>query len=105
MTKKIYIFFIIISLAFLSSCGDIKRGLTGQKKTSTDEFLVKKKAPLVLPPRFNELPFPKDEKIVNNESNSSEIGKIFNLKKESTASSKNEKSTDLEKSILKKIKD
>jgi len=52
MFKKIS--YIIILFAFLTSCADtfdsVKRGLTGAKKGSADEFLVKKKDPLILPP-------------------------------------------------------
>jgi hypothetical protein len=33
--------------------------LTGKKKTNSDEFLVKKKNPLSLPPEFEKLPEPK----------------------------------------------
>ena len=32
-----------------------------QKKSSTDEFLVEKKSPLVMPPDYNELPIPKEK--------------------------------------------
>ena len=62
MSKKtIY----LISLIFLvTSCadtwGNVKRGLTGAKQQSTDEFLVKKKDPLILPPDFDSLPLPSD---------------------------------------------
>ena len=38
----------------LNSCGTMKEGFTSQKKKSTDEFLVKKKSPLVMPPEFEE---------------------------------------------------
>ena len=53
-------------LIFLvTSCADswtnVKRGLTGAKKTSTDEFLVKKKDPLILPPDYDSLPSPSDK--------------------------------------------
>jgi len=58
---------IILSVSIfllLSSCGgtwdSVKRGLTGQKQKSTDEFLVEKKDPLILPPNFDELPTPGD---------------------------------------------
>tara|TARA_B100000575_G_scaffold228781_1_gene189615 strand:+ start:140 stop:391 length:252 start_codon:yes stop_codon:yes gene_type:complete len=34
-----------------------------QKKNNTDEFLVEKKSPLVMPPDFNELPIPKEIEI------------------------------------------
>ena len=53
-------------LIFLvTSCADswsnVKRGLTGTKQKSTDEFLVQKKDPLILPPDFDSLPSPSDE--------------------------------------------
>ena len=50
-------------LFFLSSCESAREGLTGKRKNNTDEFLVKKKNPLVLPPDYNDLPLPKDSKI------------------------------------------
>ena len=60
MLKKIV--FSLIVLFFTASCSDtwdsVKRGLTGQKNNSTDEFLVEKKDPLVLPPNFEDLPKP-----------------------------------------------
>ena len=60
---------IIISL-FAASCGDtmsaVKRGITGEKQKSGDEFLVKKKDPLILPPDFESLPLP-DEEIADEE--------------------------------------
>ena len=46
---------------FLESCGSwdqVKKGITGQKTISTDEFLVEKKDPLIKPPNFEELPVP-----------------------------------------------
>ena len=40
----------------LSSCSNtvdsVKKGLTGAKNNSADEFLIKKKDPLILPPDF-----------------------------------------------------
>ena len=45
-------------LILLSSCQAIKDGLTGKKNDNSDEFLVKKKNPLELPPDFDELPAP-----------------------------------------------
>ena len=63
--KKIILNFLIFTLLFLSSCGSVKRGLTGQKKVSSEEFLVQKKDPLVFPPRWNELPKPSGK--ANNE--------------------------------------
>ena len=60
MNKKINIFLLLLIL-LLESCGtwdEVKKGLTGQKTISTDEFLVEKKDPLIKPPNFEELPVP-----------------------------------------------
>ena len=55
----------LISLIFLvTSCADtwgsVKRGLTGEKTKSADEFLIIKKDPLILPPDFENLPTPSE---------------------------------------------
>ena len=64
MFKKIA--YVIILGFFVTSCANtfdsVKRGLTGAKKDSADEFLVKKKDPLILPPDFDSLPSPSDKK-------------------------------------------
>ena len=59
MKKIRSILFLVIVFFTLQSCQTIKEGFTSQKKKSTDEFLVEKKSPLVMPPDFNELPLPK----------------------------------------------
>ena len=63
MFKKILLI-ITISL-FANSCANtwdsVKRGLTGGKSRSADEFLVKKKDPLILPPDFESLPTPDEQ--------------------------------------------
>ena len=65
MFKKIT--YIIILTFFVTSCADtassIKRGLTGAKKTSGDEFLIQKKDPLILPPDYENLPIPNEETV------------------------------------------
>ena len=58
MFKRIlYLFCLIL---FLNSCqgnwDSVKRGLTGAKQDTTDEFLVEKKDPLILPPNSETLP-------------------------------------------------
>ncbi len=60
MKKKINIFLLLL-IFILESCGSwdqVKKGLTGEKTSSTDEFLVEKKDPLIKPPNFEELPVP-----------------------------------------------
>ena len=54
----------MLLIFLVTSCADswsnVKRGLTGAKQKSTDEFLVQKKDPLILPPDFDSLPLPSD---------------------------------------------
>ena len=63
MFKKKTIFLMLL-IFLVTSCADswsnVKRGLTGAKQKSTDEFLVQKKDPLILPPDFESLPSPSD---------------------------------------------
>ena len=102
-----YIFQLCIVVLLVSGCQSVKDGLSGTKKKNSDEFLIEKKNPLILPPEFNDLPKPK---ILNESENSDdkEIDLEKIIKKESEDSSSISKesntSTVLEKSILEKIK-
>ena len=99
MFKKIT--FIIFLFTFLTSCADtfdsVKRGLTGEKKSSADEFLVKKKDPLILPPDYENLQDP-DERDINIEEES-----IFQNTLETEGDEGSASKTSVESSILKKI--
>jgi hypothetical protein len=65
--------FILLNFALLlASCGTMQSAFENQKKNNTDEFLVEKKSPLVMPPDFDELPIPKEI-----ESNKKDINKNF----------------------------
>ena len=71
---------IILLILFISlySCQSIKDGLTGKKYESSDEFLVIKKNPLVLPPDFKMLPEPKEQvKISRQETIELEIDEVL----------------------------
>ena len=63
---------ILLSIALIVySCGTLKEGFINQKKNNSDEFLVEKKSPLVMPPDYGELPIPNsDLDIENDEDNS-----------------------------------
>ena len=88
-------------LLFLMSCQSVKDGLTGKKTNNTDEFLIKKKNPLVLPPEFEKLPEPRDT--VKKEEDIFNILKIVKKDQKEIKNIEIEKSESLEKSILKKI--
>ena len=93
------LFFLVTSCA--DSWSNVKRGLTGAKQTSTDEFLVQKKDPLILPPDFDSLPSPSDTEEAIKEMSSFE--KTFKQESETeiTASSSGSSSED---SIMKQIR-
>ncbi len=99
------IFFISL---LLNACSSIGEGLSGSKKKGSEEFLVEKKAPLVLPPSFGELPEP-GKKIDNNKTttaneNASSIEEIINTSSSSAKSKRNNNSkSSVEQSIIDKI--
>ena len=100
--KKHKIYIVIFIAIFLSSCGTLKEGFTNQKKNNTDEFLIEKKSPLVMPPDYNELPIPDEENI---ENDSNEIKSLISKSKNIESEKKlDEKKSTFENSILKKIK-
>ena len=80
MMNKIKLIVILFFIIFLSSCSTVKEGFKNQKKNNTDEFLVQKKSPLVMPPNYKELPIPK---ISNNEfdKKENEIQTLINKEK------------------------
>ena len=96
-------------LLFLNSCGTVAKGLGESKKKGSEEFLVEKKSPLVLPPSFGELPEPGKEPEKNIISEKKDTSDIEDLINQSSSTSTNEKSSDIknsiEESIIKKIKD
>ena len=100
----IIIFFLITACA--ASWEDVKKGLGGQKRTSTDEFLVKKKDPLVMPPKWKDLPSPgQNMKLDDDEEEVTDIEELIQLGKNQESSKNFEQSSGtLEDLILKKIK-
>ena len=86
---------------FFSSCGTVKDAFSNQKKNSSDEFLVEKKSPLVMPPEFNELPIPNQ----NEDTSQKQENNIKSLISDNNGNTDQEASnSDLEGSILSKIK-
>ena len=100
---KLIIFFQLI--LFLYSCSTIKEGFTNQKKSSSDEFLVEKKSPLVMPPDYNDLPVPDQNKEIA-ETNQNKIKNLVkkNENENDEINNAEDGNLDIEKSILKKIK-
>ena len=96
--------FICLAFVFLSSCAAVQEGLSSNKKTGSDAFLVEKKAPLVMPPNYDELPIPKPEN-QQNEEKTDNIKQLISNDNDSTNKSISSGNNDsLEENILEKIK-
>ncbi len=98
------ILFITFLIFIVTSCTTVKEAgqvLRNEKVKTTDEFLVKKKQPLILPPDYDKIPEPgSSNKIQNNDKN-----KIRKILKQSEADQADmRKSGSVEKSIIDKIR-
>ena len=98
--KKFLIYFLILIPLF--GCGSAKEGFTLKKKNNSDEFLIEKKNPLVMPPEYGDLPVPGDFEAQSSNVDKDEFEKIITKSKNKT-SKKSTKKTNIEQSVLEKI--
>ena len=104
MTKfKLFIIFFILVFS-LTSCQSIKDGLQGKKKDNSDEFLVQKKNPLVLPPDFDDIPIPGEEES-EEETNQedTDVEDLLGIYSSNESGNDVEENKSVENSILEKI--
>ena len=95
---------VIITLClFITSCNSVKKAFDPERKNSSEEFLVEKKSPLSMPPEFDELPVPSNEK-VDKESQISTIESLITKKNSNEKLEIIESDKDFEQLILDKIK-
>ena len=102
---KYKILSILIITVLLSGCENIQRQLSMEKKENVDEFLIQKKNPLVLPPEFSKLPKPRKEEkkeVVKDEN--LDLSEVLGGTSDKNKL-KNKDNSELEKSILKVLKD
>ena len=95
--KIIYILSIIFFVTSCETMNTVKRGITGEKVASTDEFMIKKKDPLIMPPDYENLPTPEER--IAAEKEISTFEKTLGTSIEDSSSG----SGSAESSILKKI--
>ena len=100
--KIIYILSIIYLVVSCESMDAVKRGLTGEKRKSADEFLIQKKDPLILPPDYENLPVPDERIAATEEISTFEKNLGASIEENSSTSTSTSRST--EESILKKIR-
>jgi len=104
MTNLIKFFFPFLLLT-VASCGtfsEVGKVMRNEKINTTDEFLVKKKEPLALPPDFSKIPEPGSlEQTKKDDLEKEKIEKVLRIEKEKIKDNKS-KGT-IEESILNKI--
>ncbi len=87
-------------LVSCKSFKDVGKVLRNEKITTTDEFLVKKRSPLVIPPNFDKIPEPGSV----SESKESEEDKIKKILKAPETEKTQKKPSSIEEYILNRIK-
>ena len=98
--KKIYV--LLITFLFLISCAGVEEAgkvLRNEKTKTTDEFLVEKKEPLVMPPDYNKMPEPDSLK----KSQVDEKDKIRKILKEDKLKAETKQNNSCQNSALKEI--
>ncbi len=89
MKKINYLISIFLIVTACGGLSDAKKVLKNEKIYSTDEFLVKKREPLTLPPNFDEIPKPGTALQENDEEEIKKILKVpksKNIKKNGSSS-------------------
>ena len=104
--KKNNILLILFMMLVTVSCQSVKNVLSGSKQENSDEFLVQKKHPLVLPPEFTDLPVPFDEpsKVTETEIED-DIEKLLGMENNTKNTDDTSGSSSIESFVLKKIKE
>ena len=101
--NKIKLLILLKLIFLLAACNTVKEGFSSQRKNNSDEFLVEKKSPLIMPPNFNELPIPAKAES-KNLTRDNEIKDLIIKKKVQDNSTKLKNiNNSLEQSMLKKI--
>ena len=97
---KLINIFMLCFFAILVSCGNVGKVLRNEKVKTTDEFLIKQKDPLILPPEFDKVPAPDtlSKKKIDSEEKFKDI-----LKKQKKTNVKKKQPSSTEESVLKKI--
>lgn len=88
------------------SCQTIKNAVSGARQENSDEFLVQKKNPLVLPPDFTDLPVPFEESSkVTEVQIEYDIEKLLGVENNTKNTNDTSDSSSIESFVLKKIKE
>ena len=102
--NKLNLILLIALAPLLTFCGgELRDALEGKKRSDqSDEFLVKKKNPLQMPPDMNKLPLPGDDLEVSSQSNNKEVKDLLKIKDDDN-SEDSSSGSDLLNNMKKKI--
>ena len=100
---KLNLILLIILTPLLTFCGGVRDALEGKKRSEqSDEFLVKKKNPLQMPPDMNKLPTPGDDLDIKSQTNNDEVKDLLKIK-ENNNTEDTSSGSDLLNNMKKKI--
>ena len=100
---KLNLILLIALVPLLTFCGGVRDALEGKKSSEqSDEFLVKKKNPLQMPPDMNKLPTPGDDLEIKSQTKNNEIKDLLKIKENNNTESTSSGS-DLLNNMKKKI--
>jgi len=108
MKKYKSLFFVTLISLFLLSCQSVQDGLTLKKKENTEQFLIEKKKPLIMPPDFDDLPEPgnldlENEKVESENDNLNLDSLIQSSNNSNGENIDDEISSEIQKKIDKKL--
>ena len=100
---KLKLILILSLIPLLTFCGGVRDALEGKKRSEqSDEFLVKKKNPLQMPPDIIKLPKPGDNLEVKSQTNDDEVKDLLKIK-DNNITEDTRSSSDLINNMKKKI--
>ena len=100
---RLNLILLIILAPLLTFCGGVRDALEGKKRSEqSDEFLVKKKNPLQMPPDINKLPIPGDDLEIKSQTNNDEVKDLLKIK-ENNNTEDTSSGSDLLNNMKKKI--
>ena len=101
--NKLNLILLIILAPLLTFCGGVKDALEGKKRSDqSDEFLVKKKNPLQMPPDMDKLPIPGDDLQMSSQSDNNKVKDLLKIKDDNNTDNSSGES-DLLNNMKKKI--
>ena len=102
--NKFNLILLLLFIPFLTYCGGFRDAFEGKKRSEqSDEFLVKKKNPLQMPPDMKKLPIPGDDLQSTNLETEKDVKGLLKIKEENTTTNSDKGSADIINKVIEKI--